>query len=271
MFFKSIFKNELYCHIDRYVDFKSNGFDAALNSLYTSRMTTTGKLADLVGIPTEDHRVRVGRQRSEKMRRHLLQSVLEVCSGQMASGAPVIDDIIRHADVARGTFYKHFESLEQAVTELAVQLGEEMAEGVLSVYDILEDPVMRTATGFQMFLVRAMIDPHWGAFITHIGLLSGDNLLTRKITDDIRLGVETGDYEVPSVGVASDVLMGAKIEAIRRLIAGRGSQAYVKGVAAMVLRGLGVAPAKAEKSVARAWDRLHELAPGTITWWSEIP
>lgn len=234
-------------------------------------MTTNGKQAGLAQAPVEDHRVRVGRQRSEKMRRHLLQSVLEVCSGRTVGGAPVIDDIIRHADVARGTFYKHFDSLEQAMTELAVQLGEEMAQGILSVYDVLGDPVMRTATGFQMFLIRAMIEPQWGAFITHIGLLSGDNLLTRKITDDIRLGVETGDYDVPSVEVASDVLMGAKIEAIQRLIAGRGSKAYVQGIAAMVLRSLGVAPAKAEKSVARAWGRLHELAPGTITWWREIP
>lgn len=215
--------------------------------------------------------MRVGRQRSEKMRRHLLQSVLQVCSGRTAGGAPVIDDIIRHAEVARGTFYKHFDSLEQAMTELAVQLGEEMTHSILSVYDVLHDPVMRTATGFQLFLIRAMIEPQWGAFITHIGLLSGDNLLTRKITDDIRLGVETGDYEVPSIEVASDVLMGAKIEAIQRLIAGRGSRAYVQGVAEMVLRGLGVAPAKAEKSVAKAWDRLHELGPATITWWRATP
>jgi AcrR family transcriptional regulator len=234
-------------------------------------MTKRAKQVGQAVPPAEDHRVRVGRQRSEKMRRHLLQSVLEVCSGQMPGSAPVIDDIIRHADVARGTFYKHFVSLEQAMAELAVQLGEEMTQGVLSVYDVLEDPVMRTATGFQIFLIRAMIEPQWGGFITHIGLLSGDNLLTRKITDDIRRGVETGDYEVPSIEVAGDVLMGAKIEAIRRLIAGRGSKAYVQGVAAMVLRSLGVAPAKAEKSVARAWDRLHELAPGRISWWREMP
>jgi AcrR family transcriptional regulator len=233
-------------------------------------MTTDGKRSGSAKAPAEDHRVRVGRQRSEKMRRHLLQSVLEVCSGRTTGGAPVIDDIIRHADVARGTFYKHFDSLEQAMTELAVQLGEEMAESVLAVYDVLDDPVMRTATGFQMFLIRAMIEPQWGAFITHIGLLSGDNLLTRKITDDIRLGVETGEYDVPSVEVASDVLMGAKIEAIQRLIAGRGTEAYVQGVAAMVLRSLGVAHTKSEKSVVRAWERLHELAPGTITWWREL-
>ena len=234
-------------------------------------MTNRGNTAEPLRAATEDHRVRVGRQRSEKMRQHLLGSVLQVCSERTASNAPVIDDVIRHAAVARGTFYKHFNSLEQAMTELAVQLGDEMTQGILSVYDVLEDPVMRTATGFQMFLIRAMLEPQWGGFITHIGLLSRDNLLTRKITDDIRLGVDTGDYQVPSVEIAGDVLMGAKIEAIQRLIGGGGSRHYVQGVAAMVLRSLGVARVKADKSVVRAWDRLHELAPGTIVWWRAIP
>lgn len=234
-------------------------------------MTTTRKIATPGAAPSEDHRVRVGRQRSEKMRAHILHSVLQVCSERSVGSTPVIDDVIRHAAVARGTFYKHFDSLEQAMMELAVQLGDEMTQGILSVYDVLEDPVMRTATGFQMFLIRAMLEPHWGAFITHIGLLRSDNLLTRKITDDIRLGVETGDYDVPSVEIAGDLLMGAKIEAIQRLIAGSGSKGYVQGVAVMVLRSFGVAPTKAEKSVSRAWDRFHELAPETIAWWRAIP
>lgn len=233
-------------------------------------MTATNKPARVPKAPIEDHRVRVGRQRSEKMRAHLLQSVLEVCSDWTAGSTPVIDDVIRHAGVARGTFYKYFDSLEQAMAQLAAQLGDEATQGIASVYDVLEDPVMRTATGFQMFLIRAMLEPRWGAFITHIGLLSSDNLLTRKITDDIRLGVETGDYDVSSIEIASDVLMGAKIEAIQRLITGGGSKAYIQGVAAMVLRSFGVAPAKAEKSVARAWTRLHELAPGKIAWWRPI-
>ena len=221
---------------------------------------------------TEDHRVRVGRQRSERMRAHLLQSVLQVCSPKFGLGsAAVIDDVVRDAKVSRGSFYKHFDSLDQAIAELGIKLADEMTVSILSVYDVLEDPVMRAATGFQMFLIRAIIEPDWGAFIAHIGLLSGDNLLTRKITDDIRLGVETGDYVVPSVEVARDVLMGAKVEAIRRLIADGGSTGYVRDVTSMVLRSCGVATTKAEKTVDRAYRRLLLEAPGKLAWWRDLP
>lgn len=216
--------------------------------------------------PTEDHRSRVGRQRREKMRAHLLASIIAVCSDER-SGPALIDDVIKHANVSRGTFYKYFPSMDQAIAELALQLAEEMTEGLLCVYDVLDDPVMRTATGFQTFLLRAVMEPHWGGFLAHIGLLSGDNLLTAKIRSDIRLGMETGDYDVSSVELASDLLMGAKIEAIRRLITGGGTSEYVHGMATMVLRSFGVSPVKAEKCVRRAYDRLLVEAPGKIAWW----
>lgn len=219
--------------------------------------------------PAEDHRVRVGRQRREKMRAHLLASVIAVCSGEHREPAQ-IDDVITHAKVSRGTFYKYFDSMDQAIAELALQLAEEMTDGILWIYDVLDEPVMRTATGFQMFLLRAMMEPEWGAFIAHIGLLSGDNLLTRKIRNDIQLGIETGDYAVSSIELASDLLMGAKIEAIRRLITGGGTADYVRGMATLVLRSFGVSPAKAEKTVQRAFDRLFLEAPGKITWWRPI-
>lgn len=218
----------------------------------------------------ENHRVRVGRQRREKMRAHLLQSVLTVCSAEGRREPALIDDVVRHAEVSRGTFYKYFDSLDLAVAELGAQLGDEMTQGISAVYDVLEDPVMRTATGFQMFLLRAIIEPEWGAFIAHIGLLSADNLLTGKIRDDIALGLETGDYSVPSIDLASDLLMGAKIEAIRRMITGGGSADYVRGMATLVLRSFGVAPAKAEKSAQRAFDRLAVEAPGKINWWRDV-
>lgn len=219
--------------------------------------------------PPEDHRVRVGRQRREKMRAHLLASVIAVCSGEHREPAQ-IDDVITHAKVSRGTFYKYFDSMDQAIAELALQLAEEMTDGILWIYDVLDEPIMRTATGFQMFLLRAIMEPEWGAFIAHIGLLSGDNLLTRKIRNDIQLGIETGDYAVSSIELASDLLMGAKIEAIRRLITGGGTADYVRGMATLVLRSFGVSPAKAEKTVQRAFDRLFVEAPGNISWWRPI-
>jgi AcrR family transcriptional regulator len=219
----------------------------------------------------EDHRVRVARERRERMRAHLLQSVMAVCGGRKLTGATVIEDVVRHAGVSRGTFYKYFDTLDEAVTQLAFELAEQMTDDIHNVYDVLTDPVMRTATGFQTFLSRAWIDPDWGSFITHLGLLSGeDGLIASKVKGDIRMGVETGDYSVVSVDFAADLLMGAKHEAIRRIISGERDTAYITGVAAMVLRSFGVSPSKAEKTSENAFKRLRIEAPGMMAWWRPI-
>jgi AcrR family transcriptional regulator len=219
---------------------------------------------------SEDHRVRVARVRRAKMRAHLLRSVFEVCSGEKDREPAVIDDVVRHAKVSRGTFYTYFDSMEIAIAELGLELADEMTAGLLVVYDVLEDPVMRTATGFQMFLLRSAMDRPWAAFIARIGLLSDNHLFTSKIKSDIQLGVESGDYVVASIDFATDLLMGAKIEAIRRILAGEGTAFHIQTMASMVLRSFGVSPSKAEKSVQKAYSRIQLLAPSKIPWWRPI-
>lgn len=222
--------------------------------------------------PKEDHRVRVARQRRERMRAKLFQSIMAVCSGRPANSPAVIDDVIQHARVSRGTFYKYFESLEEAISELALNLADEMTVASFSVYDVLTDPVARTSTGFQMFLVRALQDHNWAGFFIHIGLLSGDNhVITAKIKRDLLVGIETGDYVVPSVDIATDILMGAKIEAMRRILGGEGDEAYVRQMASMVLCSFGVSRARAEKYVDAAFNRLILEAPGKLEWWNPAP
>jgi len=218
----------------------------------------------------EDHRVRVARQRRERMRAHLLQSVLSVWSASGRGEIAVIDDVVRHAGVSRGTFYKYFDSLDEAVSELALQLAEEMTAGIASVYDVLTDPLLRVATGFQIFLIRAALEPKWGAFITRIGLLSGKNLLSSKIHYDIKNGADSGEFVVTSVDTAVDLLVGAKVEAILRIIGGQGSTAYIHTMTGMVLRSLGVPSVKADKAVRTAFNRLRVEAPGKLPWWRPL-
>jgi AcrR family transcriptional regulator len=222
--------------------------------------------------PTEDHRVRVARQRRERMRAHLLESVMAVYpEGRVQGGSPtVIDDVVRHAGVSRGTFYKYFDSLDQAVEQLGWQLAVEMTGAVGSVYDTLTDAPMRTATGFQTFLLRAYLDHRWGAFFSHIGLLNGENLMVQYILADIEMGIETGDYAVASPQIAADALIGAKVQAVRRIISEGGDIAYIHAMTAMVLRSFGLSPSKSDKVVSKAFALLGAEAPGKISWWRAI-
>jgi AcrR family transcriptional regulator len=215
----------------------------------------------------ENHRVRVAREKRERMHAHLLRSVMAVCSGDQSEGPKVIDDVVRHAEVSRGTFYKHFGSLEQAVAELGAELAEEMTVGIAPIYDVIEDPRERTATGFQLFTRRAMFDPHWGGFVAHVGLLEPSNAMIRHMADDIGRGIAAGLYDLAGVECGLDLLVGTKIEAIRRIVRGGRDVAYVEKMSALILRGFGLAPAEAGRIAAATSKRLDAVAPGTLDWW----
>lgn len=217
----------------------------------------------------ENHRVRVAREKRERMHGHLLRSVMAVCSGGQAEGPKVIDDVVRHAEVSRGTFYKHFRSLEEAVTELGAELAEEMTAGIAPVYDVIEDPRERTATGTQLFMRRAMFDPHWGGFFAHIGLLDPGNGMIRHIADDIRRGIAAGHYDLAGVECGLDLLVGTKIEAIRRIIRGGRDATYVEKMSALILRGFGLSSGEAAGIAAAMSKRLDMMAPGALDWWPD--
>lgn len=201
------------------------------------------------------------------MRTQLLDAVMAVYPAGRDGAPAVIDDVIRHAHVSRGTFYKYFDSLDQAVVELGSTMATEMVTTIGEVYHTITEPAMRTATGFQSFLLRAKMDRGWGIFVAHIGLLTGDNPMVRQMLADIRLGIATGEYAVGSVELAGDLLLGAKVEAIRRIITGSADDDYIRGMTAMVLRSFGVAPARADKVVAAAYRHLEIEGPLQIPWW----
>ena len=217
--------------------------------------------------PQEDHRVRVAKRRRERMRARLLKSVMAVYPEGTVNSPTVIDDVVRHADVSRGTFYKYFDSLSLAVEELGSQLASEMTEVANEIYSDLSSPPMRTATGFMTYLLRAHTDHRWGAFLSHMGLLTGDNPMVRNILEDIERGIETGNYSVASPNVASDLLIGTKVEAIRRIITGQTDLGYIHAVTTMVLRSFGLPKVKSVTTVEKAFNRIMVQAPKRLDWW----
>ena len=215
----------------------------------------------------EDHRVSSARRKRERMRAHLFESILVAYPGPDPSVPAVIDDVVRQAGVSRGTFYKYFRSLEQAVEELGARQADELVKLYAFVYETLEDARMSAATGFQLFLSRAAVDPHWGAFIAHLTHVSPDSGLMRQIRSDLNRGVKAGVFSIDDLDVALDLIIGTKVEGIRHLISFGPSRTYIEMMTGMILRSLGVAPMDANGFVQAASDRLHEMGPAQLPWW----
>lgn len=206
------------------------------------------------------------------MRARLLDATMAVCGGVELGEQAVIDDVIRAAGVSRGTFYKYFGSLEEAKAALGQHLTDEFAQDVSRMFEGVDDPVRRTASGFVVIIARAAQSPDWGAFVARTEHFSEDSVLLAAIHRNTTAGMATGDFAVDSLPAAIDFQMGVAMEGVRHVIREpRAATDYIAAMTTMALRGLGIDRARAQRVAADALQDTLARGPQFLRWWRPLP
>ncbi len=183
---------------------------------------------------------------------------------------PVIEDVIKEADVARATFYAHFDSIEHAINTVGEAMVEEMLQSMSTFFHKSEDPLTRIVTGVQIFLLRCVTEPLWGAFVSRTTFLSRDASLLQVVGADLTEGKRAKLIKFDEVEAATSLLIGTMMDAIRHLVkTDDRSRAYVNETTSMILQGLGVERNQARKIVSDRGVVLRGLAPDYLPWWKD--
>ena len=195
----------------------------------------------------EDHRVRVARERRDRMRKRLLAAVVESFARPRHNGPPTVDDIVEAAGVVRGTFYKYFASIDEAVDAAGQELFSDMDSSSAQLLEESGDGLSRLTAGIELFLIRVIIDPFWSAFIARADHLGHDTALRRGAALDLARAHAEGRISIENVGAATTLVVGALTHAIHDLSHGVDDQrAYMEALTVMILCGLGVQPEEAK-------------------------
>ena len=72
-----------------------------------------------------------------------------------------VDDVTREAELAKGTFYVHFQHLDDLRAAVADELARELDDLLQPHRTAIADPVERIATGCAAFIRQALHDPAW--------------------------------------------------------------------------------------------------------------
>ncbi|WP_231941652.1 TetR/AcrR family transcriptional regulator [Burkholderia sp. PAMC 28687] len=189
----------------------------------------------------ETYQTRVGALRREKTRNRLIESALGVFA-EKGPDAPLIDDFISAAGVARGTFYNYF----RTTAELLAAVAGESSDEVLGVIDPLvreiEDPAQRVIAGSFLYMQMASRYPLWGAFITRVGTKRGSRgrLLDEYLTRDLQLAISTGRFHPIDVVVARDIVLGSIMYGIETLLSGSAPVDYAQQSMYALLQAFGI-------------------------------
>lgn len=201
-----------------------------------------------------DHRTRVGRERRARTRRRILAAALVVFA-EKGREAPVIDDFIKAAGVARGTFYNHFRTTDELLAATSKWLEDELILAIEAQIGALEDPVKRLATGVRLWLRWAQADRTACGFVVNSRFRGP--LVEETVAADLRGGRRAGIFRFRSVEAARDLLVGTILEAMRRMLISKVPRSYPDDVARLILGGLGVGERGVDRLLAQPVPELR--------------
>jgi AcrR family transcriptional regulator len=194
-----------------------------------------------------DHRTRVGQRRRAQTRAQIVTAALCVFA-EKGPDAPVIDDFIQAAGVARGTFYNHFASTGELLDAASRLLEDKVMRWTLSAAGDIDDPALRFATGVRLWLRWSQADKVGCGFVVRSRFRGP--LVEQQLAADLQGGLDAGKFRFASVQVARDLAVGTILEAMRRLMRSRVPKTYTDDVARMILHGVGADKRTADRLMA---------------------
>ena len=238
-----------------------------------TRTMVSAKPVSKVEAPAADFRVRAAAEKRDRMRARLIAATMDAYLDAGTGRPPVIDDVIRVAEVSRGTFYKYFDSLDEVLAEIGRQMADEMLSSVERIFVGVDDAAVRTAAGPLMAMARAAMEPRHGAFIARvdfIDFLGGQDPRSLIVKRSLSDGRAQGRLKFDSLDAAIDLVIGVSVEGARRILkTGLLDGAYIRETATLVMLGLGMPRKGAERAVAEAWQHLQQSA-AELHWWKPV-
>src|SRR5215207_1743932 len=160
--------------------------------------------------------------------------------------ALTVDAVVDAAGVAKGTFYYHFQSLEELAAAVGEKLGESFDELLAPARLGLRDPIARLSFAFTQFLEQAIADPVWARLVVQSAQAPTEfaRSVRAHLTTDLSEARAQGRLTVQDVELAADIVLGIWLQVTRGTLHRRVASDLIGHALDAVLRALGASPAQ---------------------------
>lgn len=167
-----------------------------------------------------------------------------------------IDEIVTAADVAKGSFYNHFEDKDAIAREIARALRAELEEKLTALNAGIDDAAERVARALCFYTAFAQRKPKRARTMLHVspGATDPDAPLNQGLSRDIASGIARSRFNNVTREAGMLFVIGAVQASFQRaLTAERASaQRTAAQMSALLLRGLGLSAREAKTLAAAA-------------------
>jgi len=189
-----------------------------------------------------------------------LVAAAERLVAQRGLDALSIDAITEAADVAKGTFYTHFQDKDDLANAIAGQIRMELEARIEHLNTGVTDAAGRMVNGLSTVLSFAIRQPVRAQAMIRLipSATDPDMPINTGIRKDVSLGVEAGVFHVPSVSAAVVSTIGSVMSALIRLSQPTrpldDPHGFATEIIEIVLASLGVARREAQRLASAAMN-----------------
>jgi AcrR family transcriptional regulator len=184
-------------------------------------------------------RAEIGREKRARTRAQIVEAGLTLLA-ERPPEALTIDAIVEAAGVAKGTFYYHFQSVEELVAAAGAKLADSFDELLAPSRLDEPDPVERMAFAFTKFLEKALDDPLWGRLaVRSVEAPAAIGRIRENLKADLGEAIAQGRLAIQDVELAADIVMGIWLQVTRGSLERRTSPELTRQALDAVLRALG--------------------------------
>ena len=185
-------------------------------------------------------RAEIGREKRARTRAQILEAA-EMLLAERPLEAITVDAVVDAAGVAKGTFYYHFQSMEDLAAAVGEKLGESFDELLAPARLGHRDPIERISFGFTQFLAKAIADPVWARLVVQSAQAPTDFArgIRENLKSDLSEAKAQGRLTVQDVELAADIVMGIWLQVTRGTLQRRAAPDFAERTLDAMLRALG--------------------------------
>ncbi|MBB6409229.1 TetR/AcrR family transcriptional regulator [Mesorhizobium sangaii] len=186
-------------------------------------------------------RAEIGRERRARTRAQILEAGASLLAEKPPEGL-TIDALVEAAGVAKGTFYYHFQSIDELAAAVGARLGESFDELLTPSRIELKDPIDRLSFGFAQFLEKASSDTGWARLVVQSAQSPTEfgRGVRANLKADIAEALVQGRMSLQDVELAVDIVMGIWLQVTRGILERGTRPELTRQAVEAVLRALGM-------------------------------
>jgi AcrR family transcriptional regulator len=199
-----------------------------------------------------ERRAEIGQEKRARTRAQLVAAASALFA-RRSWASVTIDDLVREAGVAKGTFYVHFEDMHALTVAVAGDLIHSFDELIQVRRASTSDPLLRIAVGCDAFIERALEDPAWGALVARMARSnpSVGETARGRLKEDLARVLDALPGSGLSVDLALEAAIGVMLQVLAAIGEGRLKGAVAQPAVGAVLGAIGIGKQHAATTLAK--------------------